>query len=338
MDQLDFDQCLNSFPRAKLLGAPTPVERLNRLSDHLGIDLWIKRDDLTGLSFAGNKARQLEFYLGEAQHQQADTILITGAVQSNFVRSAAAAAAKLGMESILQLEERVPGMGDIYRRSGNVLLAQILGAEHIGYPRGEDEYGADFALETRAEQLRREGRRPFVIHLGTDHPPLGALGYIVGATELSRQIGGFDLAVVPSGSGATHGGFLTGLRMIGETAPVFGICVRRDQNAQKTRMQNLLGKLTKLIRVDPSLVLESIELWDGALSPGYGQIGPRTREALTLMARTEGIFLDPVYSAKTFAGLLDLLEAGVIQKGAKVVLLHTGGQPALFAYQEELQP
>lgn len=332
------DAALSNYPRARLMTSVTPVERLERLSDQLGLDLWIKRDDLTGLSFGGNKTRQLEFYMGEALRQGADTILITGAVQSNFVRTAAAAAAKLGMSSVLQLEDRVADMGEYYHRSGNVLLAQLLGAEHMSYPKGEDEAGADNALHERADQLVAEGRKPYVIHLGIDHPPLGALGYVAGAAELHTQISDFDAAVVPSGSGSTHAGFLAGLRLVGQSAPVYGICVRRDQNQQKARLQKVLGRLATMMGFDPALVMEDICTWGGALAPGYGRIGPATREALTLMARSEGIFLDPVYSAKTFAGLLGLLEQGVIEKGQKVVLLHTGGQPALFGYQDELQP
>lgn len=334
---MTIDGMLAKFPRARLMTGATPVERLERLSDLLGIDLWIKRDDLTGLGLGGNKTRQLEFYFGEALKQGADTVLITGAVQSNFVRSAAAAAARLGMRSVLQLEERVPGMGEHYYRSGNVLLAQILGAEHLSYPLGEDETGADNALHERAGQLRAEGRKPYVIHLGVDHPPLGALGYVAGAAELNDQISGFDAAVVASGSGATHGGFLTGLRLTGQTAPVYGICVRRGQDQQRERMQKVLGKLAAELMIHPGLVMGDINVWDGALAPGYGRVGESTRAALTLMARTEGIFLDPVYTAKTFAGLLGLLEEGTIQKGQKVVMIHTGGLPALFGYQEELQ-
>mgnify|MGYP000274099673 FL=1 len=269
--------------------------------------------------------------------QGADTVLITGAVQSNFVRSAAAAAARLGLKSVLQLEERVPGMGEIYYSSGNVLLSKILGAEHISHPHGEDEVGADTALQKRADALRSQGRTPYVIHLGIDHPPLGALGYLAGADELNRQISDFDVAVVPSGSGSTHAGFLTGLRLLGQTAPVFGICVRRDQAQQKTRLKTVLKKLADMLDIDPDLTTNDILTWDGALAPGYGKVGSTTRDALTLMARTEGVFLDPVYSAKTFAGLLGLLKEGRIQHGQKVIMLHTGGQPAIFGYQEELE-
>lgn len=330
------DSLLAPFPRATLLSGPTPIERLNRLSDRLGIDLWIKRDDLTGLSFGGNKTRQLEFYMGQAVAQGADTILITGAVQSNFVRAAATAAAKLGMESVLQLEERVADMGATYYSSGNVLLAKILGAEHMHFPVGEDEVGADNALHERASALKAEGRKPYVIHLGVDHPPLGALGYVAGGAELAAQMPTFDAAVVPSGSGSTHGGFLAGLRLAGQTAPVYGICVRRDQAQQKARIEKVLGKLAAMMGFDPALVMRDVETWDGALSPGYGKVGPKTRDALEMMVRNEGIFLDPVYSAKTFAGLLGLLEQGVLQPGGTVVLLHTGGQAALFGYEEVL--
>jgi D-cysteine desulfhydrase family pyridoxal phosphate-dependent enzyme len=332
----NYDHWFDGIARTRLMTERTPVELLERLSDSLGIELWLKRDDLTGLGFGGNKTRQLEFYFGEALAQRADTVLITGAVQSNFVRSAAAAAARLGLNAVLQLEERVPDMGDTYHQSGNVLLARILGAEHMHYPIGEDEAGADNALHERADQLRAQGRKPYIIHLGVNHPPLGALGYVACAGELLGQLSDFDVAVVPSGSGSTHGGFLTGLRMADQSMPVFGVCVRRDSQQQRARMKIVLSRLAELLKIDPALTLDAIKVWDGALAPGYGRVGDNTREALTLMARTEGIFLDPVYTAKTFAGLLGLIEAGQIRKGRKVVLLHTGGLPAIFGYEQEL--
>lgn len=327
---------LHRFPRAQLMSGPTPLERLHNLSAELEIELWLKRDDLTGLSFGGNKTRQLEFYLGDAQQKGADTILITGAVQSNFVRSAAAAAAKMGMQSVLQLEERVQGMGAEYYSSGNVFLAEILGAEHMSYPEGEDESGADAALHARADELKAQGCKPYVIHLGLHHPPLGALGYVVAGQELYQQMPDFDAVVVPSGSGATHGGLLTGLALEESIASVFGICVRRDHEKQKARMKTVLQNLADLLDIDAAFLQDRIDVWDDALPPGYGKVNTKTRAALEKMARTEGVFLDPVYSAKTFAGLLHLVERGKIKPGEKVVLLHTGGLPALFGYQSEL--
>ncbi|WP_254444352.1 MULTISPECIES: D-cysteine desulfhydrase family protein [unclassified Ruegeria] len=327
---------LAQFPRARLMSGVTPLERLDRLSAELGINLWLKRDDLNGLGFGGNKTRQLEFYFGDAQQKGADTILITGAVQSNYVRSAAAAAARLGMQSVLQLEERVPDMGAEYYSSGNVLLAKLLGAEHMSYPEGEDEAGADAALHARADALRAEGRTPYVIHLGLHHPPLGALGYVVAGQEICAQMPDFDVAVVASGSGATHGGLLTGIAVSGVPAKVFGVCVRRDAEQQAARMRTVLEKLADLLGIDPEPLQARIEIWDRALAPGYGKLSDKTQAALERMARTEGIFLDPVYTAKTFAGLLDLVETGQIRPGQKVVMVHTGGLPALFGYQSEM--
>ncbi len=332
----NIQQLLSPFPRADLLAQPTPLDRMNRLSERLGIDLWLKRDDLTGLSMGGNKTRQLAYYFGAAQAQNADTILITGAVQSNYVRTAGTIAAMLGMKADLQLEQRVAGMGAQYYASGNVLLGKLAGAVHNSYPDGEDEAGADAALHARAEYLRRQGARPYIIHLGQGHPPLGALGYIRGGAELAGQMDDFDVAVVPSGSGATHGGFLTGLRLSGVMAPVHGICVRRDGVQQLARMDRLTLDIAGLIGTERPFGVDQINVWDGALVPGYGQVGDKTRSAIELMLRTEGVLLDPVYTGKTFAGLLDLLANGTIKPGQKVVMLHTGGQAAVFAYQDEL--
>ncbi|WP_171174253.1 D-cysteine desulfhydrase family protein [Ruegeria sp. HKCCD8929] len=324
------------FPKARLLANRTPLERLDRLSEHFGLDLWIKRDDLTGLGGGGNKIRQLDYYMGAALADGADTILITGAVQSNYVRSAAAAAARLGMQAILQLEDRVPGMDDTYRTSGNVLLCQILGAEHMFYPEGEDEAGADRALYARAEALRTEGRRPYVIPLGLDAKPLGALGYVDAAREILDQGPEFDAIVVASGSGATHGGLLYGLRRLGSQVPVHGICVRRAAAAQSERLNVVTTKIAALLGQDNPVTPSDILTWDGALAPGYGRMGAQAREAMTLMARMEGLFLDPVYTAKTFAGVPGLLAEGQLRPGSRVLFVHTGGIPALFAYQNDI--
>jgi L-cysteate sulfo-lyase len=331
-----FDDAMAAFPRTELVTSPTPIERLARLSDHLGIDLWIKRDDLTGIGGGGNKIRQLEYYFGTAQTQSADVILITGAVQSNYVRSAAAVAAKLGMDAIVQLEERVPDMGADYYNSGNVFLGALLGAEIMRYPRGEDEAGADAALRARADELRSQGRTAYVIPLGLDNDPLGALGYVDAAREIVAQGPAFDAVVVASGSGATHAGLLTGLRAHGSDVPVHGICVRRDATQQTARLQVVTARLSAMLQGAVALEGADILTWDGALAPGYGQIGPKTAQALTLMARYEGLFLDPVYTAKTFAGLLDLLREGIVAPGSRVLLVHTGGTPALFAYRAEI--
>lgn len=327
---------VDARPRARLFTAPTPIERLDRLSSRLGVELFIKRDDLTGLGFGGNKVRQLEFYLGDAVDKGADTILITGAVQSNYVRAAAAAAARNGMRAIVQLEERVPGKSELYRNSGNVLLGKILGAEFMHYPVGEDEAGADAALRDRAEALRGEGRVPYVIPLGLTKKPLGALGYMDAAREIADSGEAFDHYVVASGSGLTHAGLLAGLRALGANDPVHGICVRRDAGQQLARLQTVTETLAEFLQTDPLVTPDDIRVWDGALAPGYGRMGAPAKNAMAMMAREEGLFLDPVYTAKSFAGVVGLIEEGVIAPGSRVLYIHTGGLPALFAYQDEM--
>ncbi len=332
---------LTEFPRLTLTQAPTPIEPLPRLGADLGIELFVKRDDMTGLAMGGNKARQLEFYFGAAQAAKADTILITGAVQSNFIRMAAAAAARLGMAAHVQLEDRVPGMGADYARSGNVLLLDILGAKIHTYPHGEDEAGADARLHHMAAELRAQGRRPYVIPLAPNHPPLGALGYVVAAQEISDQMAAaerdFDCVVVASGSGLTHGGLLFGLRACGRTMAVQGICVRRPEAAQRPRIAAKCQEIADLLGVASPVTAADIQLDDEALAPGYGRPSAAVKHAIRLTAAREGLLLDPVYTGKVMAGLIVLARGGAWKKGARVLFIHTGGTPALFAYGEELR-
>ena len=330
-----FDTIL-SRPRAKLLSGPTPIEHLPRLSATLGAQVFIKRDDLTGLGMGGNKIRQLEFYFGNALAENADTVLVTGAVQSNYVRAAGAAAAKLGLAAVLQLEDRVSGMGATYHRSGNVLLNDLLGARCLSFPEGENEAGADQALRDEAARLRREGRRPYVIPLGLDNPPHGALGYMLAAREIVEQGPTFDCVVVASGSGLTHAGLLSGFRALGLDMPVHGGCVRRSSDLQRERIRTVVRKIETLLQCQPLVGNEDILTWDMALAPGYGRIGTPAREAISLLARQEGLFVDPVYTAKSLATLIDLVRTGTIKKGARVLFVHTGGIPGLFAYADEL--
>lgn len=328
---------INSHPRAGLVTAPTPLERLHRLSDHLGIELFIKRDDLAGIPFGGNKSRQLDYYLGAAQAAGADTILITGAVQSNFVRTAAYSAASLGMKAVVQLEDRVPDTDENYRTSGNPLLLKIVGAEVLHYPDGEDEAGADANVRRRAAALQAEGRVPYVIPLALDNPPLGALGYVRAGHEIMTQADDFDVVVTPSGSGSTHGGLLAGLRGAGSRARIIGSCVRRDKVQQEARIAEVTRRLCALCDDVKAVKDGDVRIWEGALAPGYGRLGPAAREAMAMMAEYEGILLDPVYSAKTFAAIPALIKNGDIAKGQRVLFLHTGGLAALFGYQDSLE-
>ncbi|MEL6265220.1 MAG: D-cysteine desulfhydrase family protein [Pseudomonadota bacterium] len=327
---------LDILPRARLAHLPTPLEPMPRLAAALGLaEAWVKRDDCTGLAFGGNKARQLEFYLGEAVAAGADAVLITGAVQSNYVRQAAAAAARLGMAAHVQLEHRTPRDDPAYRASGNVLLDRLLGATIHDYPEGEDEAGADRALQAIADRLRARGRRPYVIHLGPGHPPLGALGYVEAARETLAQMAAAGIApdeiVVPSGSGATHAGFLTGLRALGATIPVTGACVRRPAAAQRPRLVARCAEIAGLLGLANPVTADDIRLTDAALAPGYGQLNQATAGAIRLAARAEALVLDPVYSGKAMAAVIERA-----RPGGRLMFLHTGGSPAVFAYPDEM--
>ena len=331
--------CLYQLPRVHLCHAPTPLEAMPNLSAGFQrVALFVKRDDCTGLAFGGNKVRQLEFYLGEAQSVGADTILITGAVQSNFVRLAAAGARKLGMDCHIQLEERVPRKDSAYCNSGNVLLDRILGATIYTYSEGEDEQGADGRLNEIAGELRSQGRRPYIIRLAPGHKPLGALGYVVAAQEILHQLEDLDFSldeiVVPSGSGHTHAGLLFGLRAFGCNVRVTGICVRRAAAAQKQRIQSRCDEIAELLGVASAVGDDDIALIDKFLPPGYGRLNQATVRAIELAARTEGLILDPVYSGRTMAGFVD--RAAEASAGSSLLFIHTGGTPAVFAYGADL--
>ena len=336
--------CLDDLPRVTLAHTPTPIEAMDNLQRRLGVRsrLFVKRDDCTGLVLGGNKIRQLEFYVGQAMASSADTLLITGAVQSNFVRSVAGAASKLGLDCHVQLEERVADPDASYRVSGNVLLDRLLGATLHSYPVGEDEAGADRRLAEIAAGLEAEGRRPYVIPLGPDHPPWGALGYVVAAREILRQVADacvpIDEVVIASGSGNSHAGLLFGLRALGSSLRVTGVCVRRPAGAQFERIRNHCGRIADLVGIAPVVTDGDIHLDDAFLAPGYGMISDAVIEVMQWAARDEGLILDPVYTAKSMAGFLRrAAEPPSSAAGHRGMLfVHTGGQPALFAYEESL--
>ena len=331
---------LASHPKVNLSHGETPLDRLENLGRRLGITLWAKRDDCNGLAMGGNKVRQLEYYLGRAAAEDADTILITGALQSNFVRLAAAAANRLGWRAEVQLEDRVPNDDPFYRTSGNYLLDQVLGAHIHHFPQGEDEAAADRNLDEIAARLRREGRRPYVIHLGIEHPPLGGLGYVEAARETWEQLRRIGRepshVVIPSGSGLTHAGFLVGARALGWQVPILGVCVRRDAVRQHQRVLRRAREIVELLGIGLEISEDDVIADDVALAPGYGRINASTRAAIRLAAESEALLLDPVYSGRCMAGLLHFVEHGCIPAGGEVVFIHTGGTPAIFAYQSDL--
>ena len=331
---------LSKFPRTKVVHSPTPLEYMPNLSRHFGdYNLYVKRDDCTGLGMGGNKVRQLEFYFGEAISLGCDTVLITGAVQSNYMRMTAAFARKCNMECHLQLENRVANKPEEYHNSGNVLLYKIFGAKLHYYPDGEDEEGADKQLAEIADLLRSQGKKPYIIPLTLSKKPKGALGYVDAAFELDQQFKEKNLSpsavIVPSGSSYTHTGLLTGLRLLDNYVPVIGACVRRAAVQQKARVYQCSQYLADNLLETPYVVTKSdIHLEDFCLDGGYGNVTNLTKNAIQLLAQKEGLLSDPVYSAKAFSCLFGLIEKRHFSKGDDIVIIHTGGTPVLFAYNK----
>ena len=324
---------LSRFAKVDLCHQPTPLEPMPALSKTLGgPSLFIKRDDCTGLATGGNKTRKLEFLMAEALVQEADTVLTQGAVQSNHARQTAAAAAKLGLNCELMLERRVPDTGPEYEHSGNVFLDRLLTAKIHYRPQGSD---MDAALEELAERRRAEGARPYIIPGGGSNP-IGALGYVSAALELvyqANQMGlRIDHIVLATGSGGTQSGLLAGLNGLNARIPVHGICVRRPGPRQEEIVHQLAEETAELVRVRGGVPREAVMADGDYIGAGYGQPTPEMVEAINLVAGSEGVLLDPVYTGKAMAGLIGLVRRGVFNKTDNVVFLHTGGAAALFGY------
>ncbi|MFP5297024.1 MAG: D-cysteine desulfhydrase [Alphaproteobacteria bacterium] len=323
---------LARFPRVRLAHLPTPLEPLPRLSEELGVDLWIKRDDCTGLAGGGNKTRKLEFLLGEAFEQEADTLVTQGAVQSNHVRQTAAAAAAHGLGCEVILEERTGSKAHDYVANGNVLLDRLLGATHRFVPGGSD---MNAELEKTAAEVRARGGRPYVIPGGGSNA-VGALGYVdcareivVGADELDLRI---DRIVTATGSAGTHAGLVAGLAVMGADIPVLGISVRAPKPKQEENVLKLARETAALLGRPEAVTAEMVVADCDYVGEGYGLVDEGVIEALKLAARTDGILLDPVYTGKAMKGLIALARKGAF-RGETVVFLHTGGAQGLFGYE-----
>ncbi|GLW37046.1 D-cysteine desulfhydrase [Pectobacterium carotovorum] len=327
---------LARFPRLSLGHFPTPLEVLPNLSAYLGgPTIYIKRDDATGLATGGNKTRKLEFLLADAQQQGADVIITQGATQSNHVRQTIAAAAKLGLKTKVLLEKRVEDYGEDYQRSGNVLLDNLLGGEIIDHlPAGTD---MQQAMETLAESLRKEGLKPYVIP-GGGSSPVGALGYVACAEELlfqsSQQRLRIDHIVHATGSTGTQAGLVTGLVATNSQIPLLGISVRAPKAKQEENVYALAQRTWQLLGIPGELPRSAVQVNSDYVGKGYGIPTEGTLEALRLLAQLEGILLDPVYSGKGMAGLIDLIRQGHFRADENIVFIHTGGSAGLFGYRQ----
>ncbi|KFX06876.1 cytochrome C biogenesis protein CcmE [Pectobacterium betavasculorum] len=327
---------LARFPRLTLGHFPTPLEVLPNLSAYLGgPTIYIKRDDATGLATGGNKTRKLEFLLADAQQQGADVIITQGATQSNHVRQTIAAAAKLGLKTKVLLEKRVEDYGEDYQRSGNVLLDNLLGGDIIDHlPAGTD---MQQAMETLAASLRKEGFKPYVIP-GGGSSPVGALGYVACAEELlfqsSQQRLRIDHIVHATGSTGTQAGLVTGLAATHSQIPLLGISVRAPKAKQEENVYALAQRTWQLLGIPGELPRSAVQVNSDYVGKGYGIPTEGTLEALRLLAQLEGILLDPVYSGKGMAGLIDLIRQGHFRADENVVFIHTGGSAGLFGYRQ----
>lgn len=316
------------IPRTKFALLPTAVEAMPRLSAALnGPKLWVKRDDQTGLAMGGNKTRKLEFVLAEAQAHGARTLITVGAAQSNHARQTAALAKKFGLDCILVLSGKEP---ELY--TGNLLLDKLLGAEII-WSRYEDR---EDVLKRTFEDAWAAGRRPHLIPLGASDA-VGTMGYYFAFQEMLDQQKDFDWIVVASSSGGTQAGLTLGASKADWPGKVLGISIDLPQRELQEKVAGLVNQAADKYLLDTALKPEQILVNDDYLGAGYGVLGEREVEAIQLFARFEGIFLDPVYTGRAAAGLIDLIRKGFFTRDDRVLFWHTGGQPALFGDRYTLE-
>jgi len=312
-----------TISRLNFAHLPTPIETLPRLSDALGGPrLLIKRDDLTGLAFGGNKTRKLEFLVAEARDHGAKTLISGGALQSNHCRQTAAAAARFGFRCILVLTGEKPP-----KPSANLLLDELFGAEIVYVAERKDR---DRILQETFDRAAKEGKEPYLVPYGGSSPT-GALGYAFAMKELVEQNVQADWIVFATSSGGTHAGLLLGQRVFGYKGQVLGISIDESEEWLKEQVSKLAslasGKLGTPIEFKRDDVLANANY----CSAGYGMLTKLEREAIRLFATSEGLLLDPVYTGRAAAGMIDLIRKGFFKKDETVLFLHTGGQPALFA-------
>ncbi|MDP2914075.1 MAG: D-cysteine desulfhydrase family protein [Candidatus Aminicenantes bacterium] len=344
----DLKHKIEKFPRVSLIHSPTPFRKLENLTAELGgPEIYIKRDDLTGLAFGGNKSRKLEFIIPDMLAKKADTVVTWAALQSNWAMQMAAAAKRFGIQPVLILFKRYD-LPEEY--DGNMLLDYILGAEiHIKEPLQEaGTKSADYlaVAEEVAEGLRRKGHRPYVVAVGGSMPmgsmtlPLGAISYVDAFLEMAEQTraAGFepDFVVHSTGSGSTQAGLVVGSKAISSKTRIVGISVS-DPKEPFARDVLTIAKATETaLGLDSGVKSEDVIVFDEYIKDGYGIVNREVAEIIRLVFTREGIVLDPVYTSKAMAGLVDLVNKGYFKRGDKIVFFHTGGTPALFPNRRKI--
>jgi D-cysteine desulfhydrase len=328
---------LAKFPRRRYTEGRTPIEKLSRLSKELaGPTIYMKRDDLLGLAGGGNKTRKLEFLVAEALAQGADTLITCGAVQSNHCRLTLAAAVREGLKCRLVLEERVPGSYNP-EAGGNNFLFRLMGVEKIKLVPGGSDMTA--AMQAAAAEVAGENRKAYVIPGGGSNP-VGATGYVACAEEILAQtfeLGiNIDRIICASGSAGTHAGLVTGFYGNNSNIPVIGINVSRAKGDQEELVYNLVQRTAKHVGVNSDIPREAVVCFDEYVGPGYSLPTPEMAKAVRMLARLEGVLIDPVYTGKAMAGLIDLVRKGTFDQKENILFVHTGGSPALYVYMSDI--
>lgn len=324
---------MNLPSRIPLAHLPTPIEPLKRLTSHLGgAEVWIKRDDQTGLAGGGNKTRKLEFLMADARAQNAKTIITGGAAQSNHCRQTAAAAAKLGFHCIVVLRGDPP-----LKFTGNILLDDLLGAEIVWTHEKEREE----VMQAVYEKEKAAGSDPYLIPIGGSNK-IGAAAYTDAVRELKEQvemkgIRGFDRICFASSSGGTHAGLTVGAKAVMPQTEVLGISVDEPADVLKNNVARIASETASFLNLPFKFTPDDIHANTDYIGKGYTLMGDYEREMIRLLASLEGVLIDPVYSGKAFGGMIDLIRKGVIKKEERVLFWHTGGQMALFAYSDQLR-
>ncbi len=319
-------------PRFPLALLPTPLVEAPRLSRVLGGPrMFFKRDDMTGFGFGGNKVRGLEYYIADALVKDADVIVTGAGPQSNHIRATSAAARVAGLDIVAVMHDTRPA-----ETQGNLLLDELLGVE-LRFTNNPDRRFVDTKIEETAEELRRSGRRPYVVPRG-GASALGALGYVECVRELDAQLKAMDVQpdwlVLATGACGTQAGLIAGAKILGAAYSVLGVTVSRPVEECIQRITRFAVEAAQLAGHAIEVQFEDVVVQDGFIGPGYGIPTPEGVEAIRLVARTEGIFLDPTYTGKAMAGLIAEIRPGHILREETVVFLHTGGEPALFAHPE----
>lgn len=320
---------LFGFPKFNLFRKPTVLEKAENLSDEVGVEIYVKRDDAIEFAMGGNKVRKLEYIIGDALAKKSDTLVTVGAIHSNHARTTVAATRKAGLNAHLILWPKN------YSVKGNLLLDILYGAE-ITFVSDKNE--AKKSLDKIAEELKKRGKKPYIIPLG-GAIPIGVLGYIEASFELAQQFREFSInpkyIVHASGSGGTHAGLILGMKLLKLNVKVLGINIIGNSEL-KHKTFNLAKKTSKTLGLNVEVKPQDVIVYNYDFG-GYGVINKEVVEIMAKIARTEGLLLDPVYTAKAMAGLLDLIRRGYIEKNSQVVFIHTGGYPIIFQYDNEIK-